>query len=351
MDKIDRKEFVGVLKKVIAGIDSTDNYLLEGSDCFIFDNDWIRSYNNKLSVGVRFPIGIQGAVMAVDFFKLVNKMKGDQIRLSVKKDNIFLTDGRTTLEMSKMSDNFVKDKISNFDFEDMKWKKLPEDFLLGCKLCVFSAAAESFGALNGVCFNGEKIISIDKYRASLYKLEKVLPYFVLSKQSLLELLKFEELDKFCLEENWIHFKNKDNVFFSSRLLEYSFPETVEDLFGDTDSILKDKKNSFSFPKGFRETIERVSLFSFENEAGIKYIQLEIEDDVIVCKGGKQFGKVVEKVKIKKSFSEKVKIKIRSDFLLDILQISDCLNFRENMVIFHSENYFHIISLLVDRSQE
>jgi len=348
MDKVNRKDFLGALKKVVVGVDSKDTFLLEGADCFIFDDDWIRSYNNDLSVCVKFPVGIKGAVRAAEFYRLVDKMKGDQLRLSLKKENILVTDGRTSLEMTKMDEGLIKNKIIDFNFEEMKWKKLPDDFLLGSRLCVFSAGDSILGVLGGVYFGENKISSTDRFRASLFQMEKKMDSFVLSKESLSELLKFEGVNKYYLDDNWVHFIDDDNLFFSIRLLSSEYPlETVESLFDLKD--LENKKNkSLTFPEGFRDTIERVGLFSYGKEFGLEYIRMEIEGDTITCSGERVGGKVVERIKIKESIDEKITIKISSKSLLDILQVTNVLYFRENKVLFRSSKYFHLISLVINR---
>lgn len=231
---IEKKSLLEDLQLCMPGIE-TGQRILEGADTFVFDNGFIHTYNDVISV--RVPISqqglleesISGAVSANEFFKVISKMPSDEIKFSITENNSWLLkSGRAKVEMA----------LHNFDFESRLQKLQPtddwqtingDDFisaLAGVRMTVNKTS------LSGAFISGKEIYSTDGNQVNKYDLADDYPVFWISDKALAELLKLKNINALQLQDNWLHFRTENDVIFSVKTLQAeNFPiGKIEKLF-------------------------------------------------------------------------------------------------------------------------
>jgi len=312
-----------------------------GSDFFLFDKNWVRTYNEEISVSYPLKTGIQCSIKATEFLKVLRKMKGEEISLE-KEDNCLRMSeegNSTVLEM-----NILEDKISSFIdslfLEKVEWKGLPKDFINGLEKCMFSISDDvSLGILTGIFIDGKNLISTDNYRASWFKLKKEMGSFIIPLSSVKEIVKLKDLEGYGGNETWIHFKSSNGAVFSSRLLTGDYPsDRIKELFD-----FKEAKK-YKFPKGLSEMLDKAEILAYENFGSFSFVSLFLEKNNLMIKGEKEFGRIKNKIKTEKeSLPDGFKIDISPQFLKSVLKETDEFYHNENMLVFDRENFKHIIA--------
>lgn len=337
-----RKELIDALKVVLSGVDQK-NVLLEGSDSFVFDVDWIKTFNDSLSVSYPFKSGIKCMAKADILYKTLNKMNEDDITVEIKDDLLIVKDTTTELTMPMIEDK-ISPYIDNFKLKNIKWTDLPEDFLVGLNLCHSSAAKDSlFGSINSIYISDDCIVTSDNFRISKYIMKSgVKDTFLLSVNGSKELLKLSKPIKFYYDTNWVHFLNEDGVVFSLRTLMVDYP--IEGLNKILDSV--EFKDKYVFPEKIGESLDRVGLLSIEDDS-LDYVVIKSKDGFLYLSGERQYGKIEDKIPIpKNSFPNNLGLKVSPKFLNSILSRSKEFYIYNKLILFKSDNYLHLVSTIV-----
>lgn len=293
---IQKKELLESLKMCMPGIESGSN-TIQGADSFIFHNGKIFTYNDNISVTV--PInqeglleeGIEGAVKAEEFFKIISKFPSDEIKFSVTEDGTWL------LKCGKAKANFT---LLDFDFEsrintiapDKKgWIDLSEDFVLGIGSCKMSTNKTQ---MSGIYFSGNDVVSTDGNQMNSYIMKETeLPDFWISDNSANELLKLKKLIAMQIQGPWVHFKAEDGTIFSIKTLQGNYPyKTIKNIIDTSDpekAILHAK-----FPKELFNAIDRAVSFSIDISEH-SAVRLLISKEKIEVSSERNSGKYNEKV--------------------------------------------------------
>ena len=104
-------------------------------------------------------------------------------------------------------------------------------------------------ALTGILFSDEHAYSSDNFRATRMNLDsKVKDEFLLPAAAAKDLINYNPA-KYCADDNWLHFINKEKTTFSCRRLDEEFPNAVFEVFD-----VKGRK--LSLPAELKEVAER-----------------------------------------------------------------------------------------------
>lgn len=271
---IQKMEFLKKLGLCMSGIEK-GNPILQGADSFIFHNNRIFAYNDVISVSV--PIedtdmlsnGLEGAVSAEEFYKIISKMPNEEIRFEAGDKSWTLRSGKAKAELALIEFDYER-RLNEIHISD-DWIELSDDFFTGLSVC---RMARNATPLSGIFVKGDSIMSTDGYRINRFTVNCKLPEFWISDKSLAELLKFDKLNKIQSEgsSNWVHFKSENDVVFSLKTLvtaKYPFDKCIE-LLDDVDlnSLIRGK-----FPSGIKGAIERASVFNMnlEQHSAVKMV--------------------------------------------------------------------------------
>jgi len=262
---VKRAELLGVLKQCLPGVES-GNVTLEGADTFIFSGGSLYTYNDTVSVSV--PIvetgmidePLEGAVRASEFFNIINKLKGEEIKATNAEGKWVLKSGKAKIELNLIDFDYAS-RLANVAPGGEGWIDLPDGFQSGVGLCKMSCNRSS---LSGVVFSGDGILSTDGWQINRCNLPGAdLPLFWISDPAAGELLKMTGLKQLNIKGSWAHFRTESGVTFSVKTLQaekWPLAKVGKLLEG---AAVVEGDIAGTFPKELFEAIDRASSFSMD----------------------------------------------------------------------------------------
>lgn len=316
--QLDRKDMLNILKKVIPGVE-TGNSILEGADTFLFTDEGIYSYNDSIAVFIPEPTGLKGAVKSKDFYTLLQKLKGDIIKVVLKTDHIVLKCDAVSAKI-KMVDSSILDYVENLNIGELKWKKLDADFMQALALCKLNISNSPF---RGIYVEKDLMFSTDEIRIASHTLGNKYDKFWLDDFIVNELLKIPgTFTKISVVKGWVHFQSKDGSIFSCKTNDASlYP--LDELLRRKIDIAKQKGDpSGKLPDTFKEAVDRVSVLA-EDLSGFSVINLTFTAQDLIVSSHKQTGSIKERIDWEEELDIKEDISTSGDagFLMEAVNKS------------------------------
>jgi len=346
---MNRAELMGVLKKVMSGVEDK-NTLLEGANSFMFDDEWIKTFNDEISVSYPFKSGIKCLVKAQEFFRVLSRINSDEIKMILLDDGkVQMSGGKTVLKMVSSDSSSILSLVDNLALGDVKWHKLPKDFVSALSIVSgFATTNTAMTPLCGVSIARDGLAASDRMKAGFYPLEfrSLKGDLVLPIGSVKELIKFVDLEEFSVGESWVHFKAKSGLQFSVRKLNADFPRDAIKNFLNFDET--DEKQ-YVFPSGLLESIERASVMSFATQEGSEYVELSLDaKGNMIVSGAKQYGELKDKIvkDAKWSFPEDVTLKVQPAHFAALLALGNQFYLKDNKYILMKSATFECILALI-----
>jgi len=366
--KVNKEELIQVLIRLQPAL--TKDALVEESDHFIFTEDSIAAYNDRICVLHKFEAGIKGSVPNSEFFDLVKEMPADkkgEIDLSiVKRDIDVVIDGEKTKAPVKhlmIKSRDVRDKKkgeteavihlsideSIFDIikqvdeqsKDLEFNYLPEDFMKGMKLCLPDALRSSvdFSIKNCLYAHGRDIFCTDGARISWYRCDEELDEEILALAESLEgLLKTGvTFDVYKVTESWIHFMDKNEVMFSLRRNEGEFLN-CEKVFK---SIEEQTGVEITLPLDLAENIAMIMPMSEGGIASDMSMDITLTKGKLILRTEKDRGWAVRKVDFDYD-GEEIKFSINPNFLTTSANLTPVVKIYDTMLLFEAGNFKHLV---------
>ena len=333
--KIEKNELVeklSLLKNTALGWKG----ILDISNTFIFTGEYLIAYNDKTSMCIDFKTDFECCIPGNSFFEIVNKIKKDTIEIKMKGDELNIKGGniKAMLKTINTDIDFIKEL---FKLNKVKWKKLPEDFFDGLYLCSFSVSKDlTRPVFTALYIKDNNIFSTDNLRISHYEMEgSIKDEILIPASSLTEIQSIKDFDKYHLTEGWIYFKNEFNIIFALRTIEGDFPDAFSFFENVEGSIIE-------LPNELLENLEAVSVIIKDQHEMDRKINVQIFEGQIICKGEQETGWVetVDLIDTK----EQLEFVINPQFFYEVLKKNNHLIYDDNVVMFHSKKFNHIISL-------
>lgn len=333
------KELLSVLSKIKPGIAKADTE--EQSTHFIFMKDSVVTYNDKICISHDFPIGITGSVKADDFFKVVSSIEEEDFEITQKEDSIFIESESTKAELPFLAETNVIKKIETLSTKtlDERLKILPDDFISGVSLCLFSAQKDDIANSYLHCINIQEdhILSSDNYRISFYELsDKMQDTFLIPLSEAIELCKFS-FNRYALDESWIHFTNDDGIIFSARRASVEYKGNYENHF-------KVEGVEIELPQDLKKSVDLLGSICATDFELDKELAIKIDKKKMTLKVQKEKGWVEKSVSLERPVKKKVNFNIHPTFFSQILNKSTKMIVGENTALFLRENFRHVVGL-------
>jgi hypothetical protein len=220
-----------------------------------------------------------------------------------------------------------------------KFKPLPNDFLVGLKVCLFSTAPRAI--FNYIHVSGHTIESCDNYRATRYAMKKPVKDDLLIPAAAAQHLKDSEVTHFAKHDGWIHFKNKNNLIFSTR--------TLDDKYLDLSGFMEVKGEKITLPKELATALNRSEVFS-EDGSGHMLISVSIHGKSAIIKSSNDVGWFREKVKIKTKTEQNYAFQINPKMLKEILNFTSKATMSESNMLFKAKGFDHSVILYVEEEE-
>ncbi len=104
---INKKELLLKLNQLMPGL-ASGKTILDGTDCIVFASSKLHTYNNDISITVDFETGIRGTVNGKDLFKLIKKIKKDEVDLVEDEDCLLILAGKTKAKLKFITADVVE---------------------------------------------------------------------------------------------------------------------------------------------------------------------------------------------------------------------------------------------------
>jgi len=337
--KVKKSELFEALSKVKPAL--SDKAIIEQTDHFIFDNDYVRTYNDRIAISYPFKSGFHLAIKADEFFKLISKIESQEIELSESEGSLSITIEKTKGSIKGLIVTAAEVKCPAIIIKTKRWFMLPKNFSDAIRFCSFSADRNMLmKELTCLCINNNYVLSSDNFRATKYEMDSKLPEFLLPATVAQELAKHSPTHYVIEAEGaWIHFKNADGVIFSSRVIEGEYPQ--EDVWG----LFTQKGDSIVIPEGLKESLDRAKIFSQQITEVDDLIQIRVyKSGKLTCRGEGALGWIEEEFKVdykKKDFE----VKVSPEALIEILSHVKEMKVSDDKLYFGGEKFEHVISLI------
>ncbi len=336
--KIKRTELLEVLSDVKPALASKD--IIEQTDCIIFTEGKVCSYNDEISISRPLDLGLQGAVRADELFSFLSKSKEDEI-------DVYIEEGQLRIREKKGGKAWVvvQEEIT-IPFDEMgtpdNWKKTPDNFIEAVKSCIFSASTDmTKPVLTCLLLNNSYVLSCDNFRLTKYNLSKskafkkpvLLPAFAAK-----ELVKYNVVE-YAETEGWVHFRNAQGTIFSARVFMEEYPDV---------SFLIDVKGfAFEIPEAAQEILELVSIFTKGDFSSDEYATVTLQKGSMSFQGENKYGGYFKRCKASSYKDDKeISFMVNPSFLRDILEHVKDVTIGKTSLKFEGEKFIHVVCLNV-----
>lgn len=282
---VDRQKWLHQLESVSPGLASKG--AIEQANCFIFEGDTVRTYNDEIACISPCLVNLQGAVQAQVLLDLLRRLKEDTL-VVIQKEGEIVVKGKNR----KCGIRYEKEiTLPGGDLVIPKsFKKFGTDFLEGVELvrhCV--STDESKPALSCISFSGAKMEASDGYQCGKYELKESVSSenFLVHGSALKHVLNLG-MRSIAVTDKWVLFRNKSEVILATRKVIDEWPAL--------DKFYEVVGNEVILPKGVGEAIERAVIMAEEIQE-VLYVKVELEEGSLRLSGSGSLGWYTEKKKV------------------------------------------------------
>jgi len=333
--KIKKVKLLEALTKIRPGL--SDKAIIEQTDHFIFDKDFIRSYNDEIAVSFPFKSGFSAAIKADEFYRLISEIEGEEVDLSSREGFIDISAGKVRGQIVAGSEI----KCPNVKVEAKRWFELPKKFADAVSFCSLSAGrgmSTSTIVLSCLWIKDDCIYSSDSYRATKYKMDGQMPELLFLASAAKELPKYSPTHYAVEGEAWIHFKNDEGTIFSVRVVDGQYMEEIQ-------SVFEVKGDSIGIPEGLKGAINKAKIFAQETTENISMVEIKVDKKgKLTCRGEGVLGWVEQEFQVEYKKKDFV-VRASSDLLGEILSHVKEMKISEDKLYFKGEDFEHVVSLV------
>ncbi len=354
--KISKEKLIPVLESIMDGVAQTGHTPEMLNINYI--NNRLITYNGPMMLSSHFNLG--STSFSVSGVKLYNTIKTmpDTFEMNVLEETIeFHAKGKKSKTNFGITltggENIIFSAVKVMDeyLGNVKFDKLPKDFLKGLELCRFSAAKNSnLGTLSCLSIDRDCITSSDNTRISCYKMESSMDSFLLPAGQCLPLLKLNPTYYHAHEQdNTIFFKNGKKDLICVRAIHGEYPDYKGIVF-DTPF---DEKGALLLPDEIVEMVRDVGMVNNDVASVEQYVTLTIQDSAVTVATTHVSGWGERTVELEYSFDIDFSVVMSCPALLEIMKHTAQVQVAEDgtRIIFGAENYRHILPLLQASDKE
>lgn len=331
------KELLDILSEVKPGL--SKHSFIEQSTCFIFKDKKVYTYNDEISVSMPIDTKINGAVQAAELHQLLCRVKDKEVELSTNETELQIKGKKFKSGIKLQSEILLPiNKINT----KKKWGTLPSDFMAALRYCKSSTDKnKEYPLFNCVHFYEGLAESTDRHRYAAYYLQdkKAFKTPLLIPEKIINHLIKCNLNKYAINDGWVHFKNDKQLQFSCRTLSstHQFPDIsfFVEMSGDSKDI--------KLPDNLKNMLDRAKIFSEKTPM----VTITIKNGMMSIEGMNEAGWYTEKIRIHYKDKKEIKFNINPELLINILQYVDNMeiDIANDKIKFVSEDFIHVIALM------
>jgi len=308
-----------------------------------FHKDYVEATDGSLLLRAQLEEEMpEFCVEAGVFHQLLKTVTAEEVEIRLKDKSVVLKAKGLKTKLNLPAE--VPECDIDFDVDD--WTEVPDGLLEGLSLCRFTACPDqTAGPLTGVRVEEDTVISCDRWRVSLFSLEKAFGHSVTIPVNIIDQLgRFPKIEGFAIKDSTIYF-DADTARIGAKLLLGEYPS--EPLLGQLDQIkdaeelklTKELKGAIS-DAGKRQNIIQSKMLEFDRETEFTVdkgkVKLSAQSEAI--------GAIEETLDCKKAKKASFTFRINPVFLLKSFAETDTLLYSEpnNIAAFEGNNFMHLV---------
>jgi hypothetical protein len=309
---------------------------IEQSTSFVFIDGNVITYNDSISVCHPLPeLSIIGAVPANELYTLLNKIKAEDIEVTVLDNELHINAGKAKAGVSLVDE--IKLPLSEIGTIN-EWSPLPERFLKGIEMAMYSCSRNLSEPITNCVYVNEKgfVEGTNNYKITHYELRETMPVpsFLLPSYVVTDLIKLHPIE-IAKGEGWVHFRTEQKTVISCRIVDDKFP--------DTSNVLKVSGVELIFPKTIQEMLERACVFSKRENTDLETVEIHIEEKQIKIRSQNESGWFEEEGNIRYEGAP-LSFIISPVLLKEIVKETLTFFYADNLLRFEGEDWVYIASL-------
>jgi len=312
--------------------------IIENSASFIFKDDTMIAFDGDICISHPLEgFGVEGSVFADDFYKLISKMKGDNLRIEREDNEILLKAGRMRAGIRVRAE--IDLPLNSFKSK-RKWKSVPKDFIEAMRIVVGSCSKDmTEPIMTGIHLNEDGFVEgTDGYQITRYEFQNKLPirttlirYDLVAKIVTLNPIKVSDSDP-----GWIHFTNEEGSVVSCRI----FDETK---FPNTKKVLDFEGLELDLPKTLLDAIERSEIFAKRDFSWSDAIDFTLAKNRIIVHSDSETGWFEETLNVRYS-GEEVNFGVTPYLLKNVLKSTTSCILGDDRIKFNGEQWSFVALL-------
>ncbi|MBS3777181.1 MAG: hypothetical protein KGY70_18440 [Bacteroidales bacterium] len=330
--KINKQQLQKAIETVRPGLASKEQ--IEQTTSFIFQEGKVITYNDEISLSHPVEdLEIEGAIQAEELYKLLGKLKKDEVDVSIEGNEVKLKAGRAKASFTLEQEITLpfKKEIG----ETGKWKKLPADFNRFAKFAM-SACSRDMSDPVLTCTHITKtgyIEGTDRFRIARCFMGENMPIdtFLIPATSIREVLRIKPTH-IAPGDGWVHFSNADGTILSSRIYKNKYK--------DISPFMEIEGVKVNFPASVIDSIDKASIFARRDNLLDEKVEISITKGKLWVKGRSDAGSFEEKSPIKYD-GDPIGFIIAPYLLQDILAETPQCVVGENALKFEGEGWEYV----------
>lgn len=281
--KIDRETFLRQLESVASGLASNPKSAIQQGNSFCFQDDKVTTYNGEVACTQDCKLGITAAVPATPLVAILQKLKEEEIDLSLEGRVLKIAGKKKIIELNIEEEIYLP--IENVE-PAKKWKNLDDEFTEAIQL-VQECAKEKADEFEITCLHitSEWIEAHDNYQMARYTLKTGFDAPFLIKRNSIKSIVDLNMTEYSDVDAWVHFRNPAGVTVSCQRHQMEYR--------DLSGLTKVKGAKTKLPKGLGDAVEAAGVFADEKVGGTGLVKLSLKEGKIRVIGLGEYGKYTQ----------------------------------------------------------
>ena len=273
--RMSKSKLIAALTAVSPGL-SKGRETVPQASCFVFRDGLLQTFNDEVHCEVELDLGFTGAVPSKQFAEVLGKLTEDEVDIGVSGKELRIK-GKNRRAGIRIEEEVLLpvDDIPLPDDDAMV--DIPDADFSGAIAMVATCAGkdDSRFALTCIHITGGFIEACDNYQMMRFWTSLPIEGEYLIRREAAEPLAGLGVERIGATSDWIHFDCQNGLRYTARGYVDDYPQL--------DKIFAEKAGEkIIFPSGFKEAVERASLFSAER--AVDQVRVDMKEGRIRIKG-------------------------------------------------------------------
>lgn len=312
--KVNREALIDVLESVTPGLSTKVRDISEQSNCFVFNDGNVWTYDGEICCSRPFTIDFSGAVKAQPILTLLSRLNEEFVEVVCEEGELRISGNR-----KKSGFRIEKEVLLPIEVVERpgEWSELEPSFADAVKFVTPCASKdENQWVLTCIHITPNFLESCDRYQIARYSVLTGLKSEILVRADAISGVVNLGVSKISETESWLHFQNPSGLVVSCRKYDQAYNLNLEP------HLSSEGTEPISLPGGLKEIIAKAEIFSSGNAEG-NNVTITLKPGKLLIEGRGVDGWYKEGQKIKYDGNE-IKFDIACKLLSRIAdESSDC----------------------------